>query len=379
MGMGDYSPGSVWYYAPNRVAPIVFIVLFFFSGSFHAYQTIKHHSWRSTILLPWAALLMIAGFALREVGAYNTDNLTYVIASTVIIMSGPPVYALINYLILSRILFYIPYLAPMHPGRVATTFVGLDGVCELLIGQGAWRMANSSMTEKQRKLGSNLVTASLCLQAALFGAFGIIAARFHYRALKAGVLNKDLCTVLYVLYVSAGIVTIRCIYRLVEYIEGWNSVLYKNEVFFWIFEAVIMFLNTLLLNMFHPGKRLPRSNTVFLARDGVTERQGPGWDDDRPWIVTIFDPFDVHGLLTGRDKKTQFWDMSDEELERLSAEKKANKRSVLAGFLDPFHLWGSRGYIGKHLAKKNATESDTQPTTITTEVKSEGPGINNVV
>ncbi|KAF1961106.1 hypothetical protein CC80DRAFT_230042 [Byssothecium circinans] len=352
MGMGDYSPGSIWYYAPNKPAPIVFIVLFFLSGTLHTYQTFTHRSWRTTILLPWAAALMIAGLAIREVGAYHPDNLAYLIASTVLIMSGPPVYALINYFILSRILYYIPYLALMHPGRVATTFIGLDGVCEILIGQGAWRMANSTMTEKQRKLGANLVTASLCLQVALFGSFGLLAAHFHRRASKAKVLTRDLRTVLYVLYVSATIVTIRCIYRLVEYIQGWDSTIYKNEIFFWIFEAAIMLLNTALLNAFHPGKRLPRSNSVFLDRDGITERRGPGWTDERPWILTVFDPFDVWGIITGKDKKTQFWDLSDEELARLRAEAKANKRSVFAGLVDPFHLWGSTGYIGKRFAKR---------------------------
>jgi hypothetical protein len=307
---------------------------------------------------------MISGFALREIGAYHTSNLGYLIASTVLIMSGPPVYALINYFILSRILFYIPYLAPIHPGRVATTFIGLDAVCEILIGQGAWRMANSTMTAKQRQLGANLVTVSLCLQAALFGAFGLLAGQFHRRANKAKVLSRDLRIVLYVLYTSATIVTIRCIYRLVEYIEGWDSTIYKNEIFFWIFEAVIMFLNTALLNLFHPGKRLPRSNSVFLDRDGVTERRGPGWDDDRPWIVTVFDPFDVWGLINKKDQKTQFWDMSDEELMRLRAEKKANKRGVVAGFLDPFHLWGSRGYVGKYLSKKPDGLDTTAPATM---------------
>ncbi|KAI4946605.1 hypothetical protein J4E91_007294 [Alternaria rosae] len=351
MGMGDYSPGSIWYYAPNKAAPIVFIILFSISGALHAWQTIKHKSWRTTILLPWAALLMISGFAVRLAGAYDTNNLAYLIASTVLIMSGPPVYALINYFILSRLLYYIPYLAPLHPGRVATTFIGLDGVCEILIGQGAWRMANSSSTDAERQLGSDLVTASLCLQAALFGAFGLLAAQFHRRANKAGVLRQDLRIVLYVMYVSATIVTMRCIYRLVEYILGWESSIYQNEIYFWIFEAVIMFLNTALLNLWHPGKRLPPSNSVFLARDGVTERKGPGWGDDRPWIITMFDPFDLWGLAKGRDKKTQFWDMSDAELEAARAEKKRNKRGVLKGLVDPFHLWGERGYIGRYLKK----------------------------
>ncbi|KAL6154166.1 hypothetical protein ACJBU6_07449 [Exserohilum turcicum] len=304
------------------------------------------------MLLPWAALLMISGFAVRLAGAYSPSNLSYLIASTVLIMSGPPVYALINYFIFSRLLYYIPYLAPLHPGRVATTFIGLDAVCEILIGQGAWRMADSSSSDAQRRLGSRLVSASLCLQAALFGAFGLLAAQFHRRAARAGVLKPQLRVVLYVLYVSATIVTIRCIYRLIEYFSGWDSGIYKNEVYFWIFEAAIMFLNSALLNAWHPGKRLPPSNSVFLARDGVTERKGPGWRDDRPWIVTMFDPFDLWGLVKGRDKKTQFWDMSDGELEAARLEKKRNKRGFVQGLLDPFHLYGKRGYIARFVRKR---------------------------
>jgi hypothetical protein len=263
--------------------------------------------------------------------------------------------------ILSRILYYIPYLAPLHPGRVATTFVGLDGVCEILIGNGAWRLANSSMTDTQRKVGSRMVIASLCLQTALFGAFGILSAQFHRRAKSAGVLKRDLEVLLYVMYVSAIIVTTRCIYRLVEYIEGWQSSVYQNEVYFWIFEATIMFINTALLNIFHPGKRLPKSNSVFLARDGVTERKGLGWADDRPWIITVFDPFDLWGLVRGEDKKTQFWDMTDHQLEQARLKKKERKRSVLAGLLDPFHLWGKTGYIGQHLELKRPNSGQHTP------------------
>lgn len=219
-------------------------------------------------------------------------------------------------------------------------------------------MANSSLTNAQRQIGKNMVMASLCLQAALFAGFGVLAALFHRNAARAGVLKKELRHVLYVLYVSATIITVRCIYRLVEYIFGWQSAIYQNEAYFWIFEAMIMFVNTALLNTIHPGKRLPRSNGTFLAKDGVTERRGPGWDDDRPWPVTIFDPLDIWGLLRGKDERTKFWDMSDEELERCRLQKKANKRSVLAALLDPFRLWGEEGYVAKHILKKTrATDS----------------------
>jgi hypothetical protein len=201
---------------------------------------------------------------------------------------------------------------------------------------------------------------------------------FHRRAKKAGVLTHKLRVVLWTMYASAAVVTIRCIYRLVEYTLGWDSTLYKHEVFFWVFEAGIMFLNSALLNVIHPGKRLPISNSTFLARDGVTEREGPGWGDDRPWLVTVVDPFDLAGLIRGKDEKTKFWDMDDATLEALRLEKKRNKRGVFMGLVDPLRLWGRRGYIGRYFGegkKKRERDSEGVVSGTTLEV-GKGSGMN---
>lgn len=53
---------------------------------------------------------------------------------------------------------------------------------------------------------------------------------------------------------------------------------------------------------------LPRSNKVYLSKDGVTEVEGPGWVDKRPFLATVVDPFDLVGLIMGRDKTTKFWE-----------------------------------------------------------------------
>jgi membrane protein DedA with SNARE-associated domain len=87
--MTQYVDGSLYYYAPNKVAPIVFSVLFCLSGLLHFYQTWRYRLWTTTGLMPWAALLLTAGFALREVGAYHYSNVDILIANTVLIMSGP--------------------------------------------------------------------------------------------------------------------------------------------------------------------------------------------------------------------------------------------------------------------------------------------------
>lgn len=56
-----------------------------------------------------------------------------------------------------------------------------------------------------------------------------------------------------------------------------------------------------------------RYHQVYLAKDGVTEIMGPGYKEDRNVIATLFDPFDVYGMIKGRDDKTRFWDENNNE------------------------------------------------------------------
>ncbi|EKG09463.1 RTA-like protein [Macrophomina phaseolina MS6] len=349
--MSEYVEGSMWYYAPNKVLPIVFMTLFLLSGLMHLYQNIRYKAWRITLLMPWAALIMSAGFAMRLAGAYHLDNLGIVIASSVLVMSGPPVYAASNYLVLSRVLFYVPYLSPMHPGRVLTTFLGLDIIIESLVANGAVRVTNTSLTDAERKVGDVMVKVSLITQAVIFIALIGLAVHFHVRACRAGVLTSKLRTVLVVLYVTSLAVATRCIYRIVEYFEGYTGELFTHEFYFYIFEAALMFATTLILNIWHPGKRLPRSNKVFLSQDGKTERRGLGWGDQRNWAVAFIDPFDLVGLCKGNDKRTKFWEMTPEEIEAIESEKKRSKRTEWKVALKPFHVCGRNAAIAKLVGK----------------------------
>lgn len=304
--------------------------------------------------MPWAALLLTAGFILREVGAFDYTSFPILIGQAVLIMSGPPVYAGINYLVLSRVLFYVPYLSPIHPGRVLTTFIALDLVCEVVIVNGVQKIVDARDNEHTREVGNALTKAGLLLQLSCFFLFACVAVTFHRRAIKAGVCSKNIKTILIVLYISSAIISARCIYRIVEYFEYGTGAISHSEVYFYIFEASIMLINTVMLNVFHPGRNLPRSNKVFLSRDGHTEVRGPGYEDKRPFLQTVLDPFDLIGLVTGQDKKTKFWDFPPEELARLDeentqrkAEKDAAPRPRGRYVIDPFHLFDGKGKIVK--------------------------------
>ncbi|KAL4980727.1 hypothetical protein BDW66DRAFT_37080 [Aspergillus desertorum] len=313
-----YQEGSIWYYAPNKGAPIAFGILFATSGVIHAYQSQRFRSWTVTGMLPWSAVLFTVGFVLRAIGAFGEwDNVPIYIASTVFLLAGPPVYEGANFLILGRILYYIPYLSPIHPGRVFSTFLGFLFFVEVLTANGAALLANTEATQSRRDIGDGLLKAALILQLVVMAGFVSLAVFFQLKCYRAGLLTEKLKSVLTVLYCSCTLITARTAFRNVEYFtaagqHSWDDPsdvdpIIRNEWVFWVFEVAIMYVNTTMLNIFHPMRFLPRSNKIYLAKDGVTEVEGPGFKDPRSWYVTFVDPFDIAGLISGRQVK--YWEV----------------------------------------------------------------------
>ena len=90
--------------------------------------------------------------------------------------------------------------------------------------------------------------------------------------------------------------------------NSYTGVIYTTEAYFYCCDILFVILAFFVLNVLHPGKLLPVSNKVYLTPDGETEKEGPGWDDRRPFMVTLFDPFDLMGLYRNRDARERFWE-----------------------------------------------------------------------
>ncbi|OCT53854.1 RTA1 domain protein [Cladophialophora carrionii] len=284
---------SYWVYKPTKGISIAFAVLFFISGVLHGWQNnLKYKgSWRVGFLFPWAAALFVAGLITREYGAYHTDNLGVFVASTVLLFIAPPVYNGADYFIFGRLLYYVPYLSPIHPGRVWTTFVALDAIDGIIAGNGASYAANTENSLSKIKMGVILVKVSLFL---LLG--------------MANVFSHNVKVVVYSLYLSAFLILIRNTFRTAAFFYPPDSTANGKEWIFWVLEVVPMLLNSYLLNVYPPLKYLPRNDKIYLAMDGKTEIEGPGMVENRPFLLTLVDPFDLVGLATGQDNKNRFWE-----------------------------------------------------------------------
>jgi hypothetical protein len=322
MANGEYVEGSYYFYAPSKGAAIFFAATFGASMVVHGLQCHRYKSWLLSGLWWFCCLLFTAGFATRIYGAWHYDNLPAFIASTCIIYAAPPLLELQNYHILGRILYYVPYHSPIHPGRVISTFAFVSAIVEILNGLGISYASNQALDDSLTDVGHALTKASLVLQLVVIACFVVLAAVFHARCARDGLTrNPRLRAPMLTLYVSVALITVRTVFRTVEYFglatfkvgrtdavnPATMTPLIRYEWFFYVFEASLMLLNVVMFNVLHPMRFLPRSNRVYLARDGATEVEGPGWHDKRPLFYTLVDPFNLAAIVD-RKKTRNFWE-----------------------------------------------------------------------
>lgn len=214
-------------------------------------------------------------------------------------MSHSPLLELANYHVLGRILYYVPYFAPLPPGRVLSTFGGLMIVVETLNSLGVALSTNRSSKNDVQGLGSQITIAALAIQLGVIIIFFILAAIFHRRCAKANIRARTISTPLTTLYISMALILIRCIYRLVEHFGNTTvivsdpeslmalSPILRYEWYFYIFEASLMLVNSIIWNLWNPGRYLPINRHVYLARDGKTELEAKVQKAGRPLLALL--------------------------------------------------------------------------------------------
>ncbi|TVY20756.1 Protein RTM1 [Lachnellula arida] len=310
MSDNSTSPPHSLPYQPNKVLPIVFAVLIALSLSIHIFQSFRYRFWRVTFFLFYANIVFMTGWILQTIFSHTPLNLPLYIGQTILIYAGPPIFAAAEYNILGRLMQYVPMHTPLHPGRVVIVFVYLGALVEALTGAGAGKLATSTPGTEKYISGGTLIAISLVLQGVVECAFVSMVALIHYRCAKANMLPRNIAIVCITLYGTSALVLLRCVFRAVEafttYTQscfgGYCGSVVINEWYLYAFEAAPMVLYTLWLNLFHPGRFLPRNCKRYLDIDGRTERMGPGWIDERPMFLTVADPFNWQNDARGGQK-----------------------------------------------------------------------------
>jgi hypothetical protein len=150
---------------------------------------------------------------------------------------------------------------------------------QALNATGASYVANPTLPQHLRDTGHALFKTALILQLVVVALFVALAAAFDRRCRKNGIYHEKVNQPLLTLYMSSGIIAVRTIYRTIEYFEidtvnfyaadfnpAAQSPIIRYELFFYVFEATLMLLNSALINIRHPRRWLPQSTKVYLAK-----------------------------------------------------------------------------------------------------------------
>ncbi|KAG7113643.1 Lipid-translocating exporter-like protein RTA1 like [Verticillium longisporum] len=328
MAYDEFDGMSWWLYAPNKVVAISFTIAFSITMSVHMWQAIRYKTYFNSCIFAVCGFTYAAGFALRAWAAFDNyaglDNLIPFVCSVCLIAITPPLLALVDYHIFGQVLYYVPYLSPIHPGRVVWLFGIVSWVIEGLNGTGASYAANPHANSM---IGHIMMRASYALQLIINATFLALVLFFHRRCVKAGLAGvRSVKYTLASIYASIALILVRTVYRTVEHyameeLDGKEirgsadiPVMVRYEVFFCVFDAALMLVNLVLWNVMHTSRYLPADNKTYIARDGATEVKGLGWQDGRSRSSRMMDPFDLMGMCGRRKREKASWSACEDQL-----------------------------------------------------------------
>jgi hypothetical protein len=140
------------------------------------------------------------------------------------------------------------------------------------------------------------VIAGLFAQLGFFAGFVLVAGVFHYRLVNDRPLQKRIQGAkhvsklaldelpwkrhLYNLYVTSGLIVVRSIFRIVEYVQGNAGYLLSHEVFLYVFDAVLMVVVMVLFNWVHPSE-VTEAYEKRRVDSGAVEAQVAGGSAER--------------------------------------------------------------------------------------------------
>ncbi|KAF7556985.1 hypothetical protein G7Z17_g1067 [Cylindrodendrum hubeiense] len=253
-------------YDPSLAAAAIFIVCFAASGIYHTIQVVKLKSW---YFIPFiiGCVVEALGYAGRAINASQESGQwtqgPYIIQALLLLL-GPPFYAASIYMVLGRLIALLDAEKYSMVRLKWLTKIFLFGDIVSILAQGAGgAMLAGADSKKSRDRGQMIIIVGLIIQIIFFGFFMLVAIRFHQRInrkpTKASMeISSPWEKLLKILYGSSGLILVRSLFRVIEYIMGENGELMAKEAYLYIFDATLMFLASVAFNIFHPSAIINR-------------------------------------------------------------------------------------------------------------------------
>ncbi|EFE37459.1 RTA1 domain protein, putative, partial [Trichophyton verrucosum HKI 0517] len=268
--MADEEFHDFYKYTPSKAAAITFIVLYLISSVIHLFQIIRG---RVLFFIP----LFIGGIC-----QYSNPYLFEDTESNLFLLLAPALFAASIYMQLGRLIIVLEaeHHSIVRRSWMTKIFVTGDILSFVVQGLGGGIMASGKPSNLS--LGEKIVVVGLIIQILFFGFLIVVSVIIHLRmsthpTTASLSLHFSWRKYLYSLYVVSTLVMIRSIFRVAEFAQGTNGTLLRHEYYLYIFDATLMFILMVTLNVIHPGviSTLVRGKIALKGSDNL-EMQSEG-------------------------------------------------------------------------------------------------------
>ncbi|KAL4937752.1 RTA1 like protein-domain-containing protein [Aspergillus oleicola] len=253
---------ALYSYYPSFGAAVAFSVLFGILIVTHFVQAVSHKAGFAWVIL-MSATWEFGGYLTRTLSTRHQQSESLATVSQILILLAPLWVNAFDYMVLARMIhFFMPErrIGMIKPSHLTTLFVLLD-IGSFIVQAVGGLMASPNSSADTMQTGIHIYMIGMGVQEFFILLFLLIAITFHRRVLhldNAGALPENKTQwrgMLYALYASLLFITVRIIFRLVEYSSGTelsNSIV-SHEWFMYVFDAVPMCVAIGIWCLSHPG------------------------------------------------------------------------------------------------------------------------------
>ncbi|KAG7530345.1 hypothetical protein FFLO_05117 [Filobasidium floriforme] len=217
--------------------------------SFRWWKSVKPRRW--TLVLVVGAWTMTLGFLIRIIWGIgdNVDSIPVYAIQNLFLLLSPCAYLAFSYMVLPRLATYLDAedCLFLRSRWIVRIFVTADVVTFLTQASGGGMAASGG---DMAKTGDKLTLGGLILQVISFGLFTFLTVWFGYRSRSRHMVwtsrNPSAgqrffnrwTTLYYVLLLTCVAYLTRCIFRVAEFVNGYDSYLATHEGYFYLLDAL---------------------------------------------------------------------------------------------------------------------------------------------
>ncbi|KAH7342520.1 RTA1 like protein-domain-containing protein [Rhexocercosporidium sp. MPI-PUGE-AT-0058] len=244
-----------WSFLPSQPASITFLFLFLITTVLHWWRIYKLRTWFCASFAI-GCLSEVIGFAGRAVAYNKSADMGAYLVQAIFLVIAPAFFAASIYMTLSRIIRTVKgeHLSIIRINWLTRTFV-IGDLISLNVQSGA---SGLNSTPKLAQIGEYIVVAGLFMQLILLGFFFVVAIIFQKRLAQqptqeSYTTEKPWRQTLYMIYVASAFIFGRSVFRVVEYMQGHDGYSLTHEWTLYTFDAVPMFIVTIMFWYWYPG------------------------------------------------------------------------------------------------------------------------------